>query len=122
MGQFIGTSVGMLGIFLLGSGLLLPRDLFTGVWQTVLGLLMTAVGFALVLSASRLAARGLAGLLGLLGLALLGAAIVPSAVGFSLYGGPGALLRGALGLVFCVAAYLLAEWGSEIFGYDDDPF
>ena len=121
MGHFIGASVGALGILLLGSGLVLPRDLITVLWQTLLGLIMTVMGFALVLSASRSAARGLAGLLGLLGLILLGAALLPAIAGFSLYGGLGAVIRGGLGLIFCICAYLIAEWGSEIFGYDEDP-
>lgn len=122
MGHFIGASLGTLGIFLLGSGLVLPRDPIAVLWQLLLGLAMTVLGFVLVLSSSRNAARGLAGLLGLLGLALLGAAIIPATIGFPLYGGIGALWRGALGLIFCVCAYLIIEWGSEIFGYDDDPF
>jgi hypothetical protein len=98
----------------------LLRDLISVPWQNLLGLVLTALGFVFVLNASRNAARRLAVLLGLLGLLLLGVAIVLTMLGFSLFGGFGSLFREAVGLIFCVAAYAIMKWGSGLLGYGDD--
>jgi uncharacterized membrane protein HdeD (DUF308 family) len=120
MGVLLGFLTTILGVGLLISGLLVPRPLFTAGWQSVLALIFLAVGYLFSAQASSGASKPLAGLMALLGIVLVFAAVVPRMLGFSLYSLFGDIFRIVLGLILVVAGYVLYEYAEEIFGYDDD--
>jgi hypothetical protein len=117
MGKFVGFMLFLLGLALLGFGLAMPGVLFPQtfgavLWKVVLGLLLTVGGYLMAEYSGGGGALSafMAVLLALLGLTLLAVAVLPALFGVPLFTTGAIIFRVALGLLFCVLAFLAREF------------
>lgn len=119
MGKFIGFMLFLLGLALLGFGLGVPGILFPQtfgavLWKVLLGLLLLVGGYLMAeySGGGGTLSAFMRGLLALLGLTLLGVAVLPTLFGLPLFSTGGIIFRVVLGLLLCVVAFVAREFFS----------
>ena len=122
MSKFVGTTIALIGIIFLASGLILPLILPSALLQTLIGLVLTLLGFGMTVYTGRSSGKFLAGLIALLGILLMIAGVIPTITGLPLYSRLGGIVRIGLGILFGIAGYVVYEFGQDVYRYDDDVF
>lgn len=103
----------MIGWLSIGLGLILPSPImessFIAVgWKIGVGLVLGITGYIMAdLAEARRVCKRIDILTVILGLSLLVASLLPAVIGFPLYSTLGIVVRAALGVILCIAIYVL---------------